>query len=385
MVTWLRAVVVAALVGLSVGAGPAWAQDPEDVDPVALAAMLLSDGYWDRAATVLDGIDAEQPDLDLLRFLTLRGLVRAHQGLHPQAVEDFRAALALPDADPLLYLQLAQSLLATGDAAGAIEALDTAGPTAEAVRGAWMLRSKANLSIGDERGAWVALTRGAARFPDDVEFVRQQVFLLVRMGLFQEALVAGRALLARTPDDADAWLAFAEALRNAGEVGQAIVLLEEARLRFPRNVRLSVLLARLYLQDEHPGAAAPILQIAAEVDPTLYSAAAEAWRRAGRVDRALYLNAEVPDAAEKARQRLGLYIEAGDWARAVALQDRLDRLGLLDQDALRYALAYAWFQLGEVDTSEGFLKGIADPRYFRDATALREAMQQCRDAGWGCP
>ena len=103
------------------------------------------------------------------------------------------------------------------------------------------------------------------------------------------------------------------------------------------------------------------------------------------LERALYLNAWVPDADRKAKQRLGLYLEAGDWPRAVALEDRLDRLGLLDDDALRYAMAYGWFQLGVVDKAEDWLEGISDPRWFKDATTLREAMAECQADGWGCP
>ncbi|MCB9663016.1 MAG: hypothetical protein H6732_02810 [Alphaproteobacteria bacterium] len=357
----------------------------DELDRTALAARLIADGFWDRAATVLAEVDPDTEDgLDRGRFFTLRGLVRSHEGLHDQAAGDFRLALAEPDADPLVHLQLAQSLLATGDAQGALQALDDAGEVGANLTGTWHMRARAHLALDDVAGAWVALVRGEDRFPGELEFARQRVFLLVRQGLFQAAVTEGRQLLARIPDDPTAWLVIGESLRQAGERREALLLLEEARLRFPSEPDVAAQLARLYLDDGHPAAAGEILQVAAEVKPALFAAAAESFRQAGELHRALYLNGRVPDAVDKARQRLGLYIELGDWARAAALEDRLDRLGLLQQDALRYALAFAWFRLGDLERAEGWLVGIADARVFQDATALRQAMQECRDAG-GCP
>lgn len=357
----------------------------DDVDPLALAARLIGDGYWDRAARVLSEVDPDTAeDLDRARFFTLRGLVRSREGLYEQAVEDYRAALVEEGVDPLVNLQLAQALIRTDRPQQALDALDAAGEGGAALSGTWLLRVQAHRALDDVDGAWVALMRGEARFPDELEFPRQRVFLLVQEGLYQTAVLEGRDLLERRPDDPTGWLAIAEALRNAGEVRETIVLLEEARMRFPTNVDVATLLARTYLQADAPMAAGQVLQVAAEQDPTLFAAASEAWRQAGDLDRSLYLNGRVVDPAEKAKQRLGIHLEQQDWARAAALEERLERLGLLrDEDALKYALAYAWFQLGELERAQARLRGITDPRWFKDATALREAMQGC-EGGWGC-
>ena len=70
----------------------------DELDRTALAARLIADGFWDRAATVLAEVDPDTEDgLDRGRFFTLRGLVRSHEGLHDQAAGDFRLALAEPD------------------------------------------------------------------------------------------------------------------------------------------------------------------------------------------------------------------------------------------------------------------------------------------------
>jgi hypothetical protein len=123
---------------------------------------------------------------------------------------------------------------------------------------------------------------------------------------------------------------------------------------------------------------------AAEAEPALYVEAAEAYRRAGDLEAALRTNGRVADPVAKARQRLGLLLESEDWSGALALEERLARLGLAGNDDIAYGLAFASFQQGQLAQAEAFLKGIADPEVFAKATALREAMAACA-AAEGCP
>lgn len=365
---------------------PAMAQDVDAVDPLALATRLLADGYPDRAVRVLDEVDVDAVDeaFNLGRFYTLRGLAYIRSGLPEAAIADFRSALTQEGVDPLVNLQLAQALITTGDFEGAMGAVDASGEAGARLPGSFLLKGRAAWQAGKLDEAWVAFVQGQSRFPEEVEFGRQRVFLLIEMGLYQRALVEGRDLVKTTPDDPKTYLVIAEALRNVGQVRKATALLEEARLRFPAEADVYTLLGRCYLELDLPRTGGAVFMIAGELDPTLFAAAAEAYRRAGELSRALYLNSRVPDSVEKARQRLGLYAETGDWSRMTGLSDRLDRLGLLDEDPVAYALAYAWYQLGEVEISEQYLSKISDPRWFQDATTLRQAMAEC-SAGWGCP
>jgi tetratricopeptide (TPR) repeat protein len=356
----------------------------DEVDHVALAALLIGDGHWDRATQVLAEVDLDAKDLDLTRYHMLQGLVLAHRGLHDQAVEQFRQALAGEDADPLLHLHVARSQMELGHHAEALDATYAAGEAAETLPSTWMLRFVARQKLAQPAMAWSVLDEGLSRFPDHEELLRQRVFFLIELGLYGLALEEGRDLLERSPDDPTGWLIIAESMRQAGRLQEASLLLEEARLRFPAEVDLITLLARIHLGLDQPRAAGEVLTVGAQLDPSLWTTAAECFRQAGDLRRALYANSQVPDASDKAKQRLGLYIEQQDWPRATALQSRLERLQLLDQDALRYALAYAWFQLGQTEASERWLAGIRDARWFRDATKLREVMAACAD-DWNCP
>jgi predicted Zn-dependent protease len=378
---WLRLLLLCLFVS-----GSALADDaPVDVDPLALATRLLADGYADRAVRVLDEVDLEaDASLDQSRYYTLRGIAYLQSGLPEAAIEAFQAAVALPETDALVYLQLAQALVNTARFEEALQALDDAGEAAQRIPGGFLLRARAAWRADRRPEAWVALVQGQRRFPDEPEFARQRVFLLIDLGLYQQALAEGRGSVLQDPEDDATYLAIAEALRNAGQLDRAIELLEEARLRFPVSVDVYKLLGRCYLDHDLPRTGGELLAIAGELDPALFASAAEAFRRAGELQRALYLNSRVPDPVEKVRQRLGLYAEAGSWPKVTSLADRLERLGLLDEDPVAYAMAYAWYQLGEVGEAKRYLRRIQDPKWFQDATTLRQAMAEC-SAGWGCP
>ena len=357
----------------------------EDVDHVALAALLIRDGHWDRASIVLRELEpADVPEVDLGRYFMLRGLVQLEEDDPAGAADDLQSALDHGWDDPLLHLHLARAQLETGDATAALTAIDAAGEAGEAVAGAWLLRSRALWTAGRTVDAYEVLVQGEARFPDEVAFTERRVMRLIESGLFQEAQEVGRIYLSRGEPDADGWIAIAEAMRRAHEPLEAATLLEEARLRFPGALDVLAALAASWLDAERPLAAAMVLQEAAELDPELASEAAECFRQGGRLDRALYMNSLVPDATEKARQRLGLLIESERWERALALEGRLSRLGLLDDDNVAYALAYASFKVGDFAGAETWIRFVDDPRVFAHATALREAMEQCADNPWGC-
>lgn len=372
------------IVLLALAAAPGSRRGPPEEDRVALAGLLVREGDWERAATVLAAIDPSQRDLDVARFHTLRGLVALHDERPADAATAFEAALATAvEGQPLLELHLARARLAAGQPDAAIAALDRAGEVGAGLAGSWLLRAEAHEALGDPDGAWEALAAGAARFPDQPDLRRQQVFLLVRLGLFREARELGEDLLLRPGADADDAVAIAEALRRGGQTAEAATILEAALLQHGDDRDLLVQAARAALDDGQPRNAGRFLERAAVLDPGLSLEAAEAYRRGGDLDAALRLNADVVDPVAKLRQRLGLLLEAGAWDRALALEERIGRLGLAEDDGVAYGLAFAAFRLGDLERAERWLTGISDPEAFRRATELRQVMASCDPIG-GC-
>jgi hypothetical protein len=144
-------------------------------------------------------------------------------------------------------------------------------------------------------------------------------------------------------------------------------------------------LAHAYLEKGHPFIAARLFEHASRTDEKLTLDAAELYRRADRLAAAERLNAKVVDQKSKIRQRLGLLIELHRFEEAAALGPRLTRLGLLNEDAVAYGLAYAYFMTGRFNAAERQLKRISDAALFEKAIQLRRVMGTCSASDWQCP
>jgi len=355
------------------------------VDRVAIASRLVADGLYDRAASVLEEHGEPEADaVDRGRFYSLRGMTNLNLGLYEAAASDLRQALTDAEVDPLLNLYLAQALLATDDANGALQALNRAGESANEVPGAWLLRAKASQALGQMQAAWDALEQGRERFSTHKGLGQQQLLLMVDLGLHGSAAREAPAILTSIDAEASLWIGLGDALRRAGAQTGARWVLEEARLRFPNSIDARVALASACLDADLPHCAGVVLQEAAVLDNKYASEAAECFRRAGEWERAMYANSLVVDPSTKLRQRIGLLIEQEAYARTLALEPRAERLDLFDDEAVVYAFAYAHFRTNSFEAAEALLQTLTDPDLFRQATALREAMARCQEDGMGC-
>jgi len=341
-----------------------------------LAAALLRDGHPHRAALALAEVDPDT--VDPLRLYSLTGLVAVAEERHVDAVSALTQARSHGALEPVVLVHLGQELLTTGDPVEALAVLDA---SVDDVAAAWLVRSRAHIALNAPNAAYEALMLGSAQHPADLPLVGERARFLAERGLSREAGEASTPLL--HGDDPVAVLRVAEALRDTAPM-RAVELLEAARLAFPEHVDVSVHLAAAWLGAGQPASAGAVLQAAIPLDASLAMPAAAAFQEAGDIDRALYLNSLVTDPHDKARQRLGLLIASERYDSALALGDRMQRLGLTSEDAVAYALAFAHYQVGHFRLAEDRLAGISDPDVFSRATALRSAIARCEEAPWTC-
>lgn len=364
-------------------AGPAIAQDDE-VDYVELAAVLMRDGEAERASEALKNVDPAAEGVDLATYHTVRGLIAMETQQLAEAAEAFAAAAAAGQADPLIHLYRAQALFGLEQYAEAIAAIEQAGPAVEGLSGAWLMRAHALWMLQRQQEALDVLADASARFPANTSFQRRQVFYLIEAGLYQQAAELGRDYLTRVDGKPEDFVAIGTALRRGRSFDEALRFLEAARLAHPEDGNIGKALAQTWLEKGNPYAAAEILAIEAERDPTLLAEAAELFRRAGHPARALTLNARVTDSSRKLKQRVGILLELTRFDQVAGMEAALYRAGLLDDEDIRYALAYAHFRGGNFEAVERHLAALTRPELFRKATELRRLMQDCADARWSC-
>lgn len=377
---------------------PLAADEAEDsVDHVNLAARLIGDGRFERAATALSRADPADDDVDAARYYTLRGLVNLRRGRQEAAVEDLEGAIdrhaEITDDKRdeeterryrLAHLYLGQAHFERGDHAAALVALDEAGEVAARIPAVHGLRAQAFWALDQPVAAVAALNRASARFPDDLQFQRRKIFYLVELGFYQQAAELGRGYLRHTDASPEDYLAIGRALRQGGQHDAALSILERGRLRYPATRELAIELSHVYLDRGDRGIAADLLTEVSVHQRGVRAEAAELQRRAGRLQRALMLNADIDDQEKKLRQRLSILVEKERWREAASMGAALGRHGVLEAEEVRYAYAYAQFKAGDYAAADRTLDAIESGDMFRKATELRRVMEQCRAERWQC-
>ncbi len=379
---WATAVCLWALCA----SGFVWAQPAEEeIDRLPLAALLIGDGNHQQARQVLAAVDQQADDFDAPRYHTLSGLVALNLKEYPLAVSEFEQAIATGQEAPVIYLYLAQAHFGAEDYEKTLRALDDAGESTTQIPSAFLIRAQALWFLGRLDQAWAVLNEGRVVFPDRAtDFARRQVFLLVERELYQAALEAGRELLVLADGDISDALALANALINANQASEAAALLEEALLRAPTDATVAKLLAQAYLVQDMPLAAAEVLRSGAYHNPDLLIEAAELFRQTGRLTEALTLNGQAIDQPKKLKQRLAILIGLSRFNQAAAMAEDLERVQLLDEEDIRYALAYALFKTGDFEAARAELFFLESPENFRKATELRRVMNECEQQPWLC-
>lgn len=368
----------------------------DEVDYLQLAAILAADGEYDRASQTLDQVDTSREGLDLSRYHLVRGIIRLNRNLYPQAAEDFGAAIAEaqrqkeqdPEAagpQPVLFVYLGQAQFYAGAYQAALEAMNQGGAKADEIPSTFALRAEASWKLERKEDAWGYLQAGMKAHPEYAELRRRMVFYAIRLKLYRHAADIGTLYLEQTNAEASDYIAIGTALARSGSREQALRFIELAQLRNPNDARVALELARTYKELDQTRTAASLYERAAlRGTAPAYIDAAELYRQAGDPLRALALNRSIVDTAAKLRQRLAILLDLRDFESVTAMARDLERARLLEDEPIRYALAYCHYKVGDFDKSEALLTGLSDPGLFRKAAELRQSMERCQDERWNC-
>ncbi len=372
------------LLALSLGAADEKKSKNDEVDHIALAALLLKDGHYTRADETLAQVDLNDKEIDLIRYYTLRGLISTKQGRHAVANEQFRKAITSGQEEKSIHLYIAQNAFKLKEYTECLSALLSAGELAQQKPQLFALKAEAHWRLGQKDEALATLTLAQEHFKEYWGFYKQRFNYFVTLELYQSALEDAGIYLANAPADAKTTLSFIVALRKSGATDKAILLAEEANARHYDNAEITAVLAHLYLDKSMVQAAADLFVQAAIEERSYTKEAAEMLRRAHEFIQALYMNSQMLDTQEKLKQRIAIFLEFGAFERIVAAETALKRSGVLENEDMRYALAYAYYVNGDYMACETHLKMLTRPDLFQKATELRKNMEKCQNNHWEC-
>ena len=359
----------------------------DEVDYVELAALMLKDGHIERANDALNMVDTNNTEVDMPRFYMLKGLVYTKKEFLKEANENFEKSIRLnPDTNATkpLYLYVAQNSFKLKDYSGCIAALDNVPELMAKNPKLFGLKAECYWQEKAYDKALAVLREVNKRFPAYWDAYKQRFYYLISLGLYQAALEDAKIYLKNAEPNETIMLNFINALRQSGQTEKAITLAEEANLRYPASAKITVMLAHLYIDKDMIRAAAELFNEASIEDGKYTGESAEMYRRAQDYVMALLKNTQMLDTKEKYKQRVAIFLEFGDYERIIAARDAMQRSGLLKNENMRYALAYAYYMEGDFDQTEALLETITQPKLFKKAIELRSKMEKCKSNVWEC-
>ncbi|MDH5257915.1 MAG: tetratricopeptide repeat protein [Gammaproteobacteria bacterium] len=382
-------IVTGLLIG-AVSSSPLVAKEKvEEVEYLALSALLVKGGDFNKAddalsKVVISKLSNTPKKPDLARFYTIKGIIKLRLQDYAAARDSYLKAQLNGQQDKKIFVYLAQAYYGLNDFDNALQSLMEAGDSWADNPKVWLLKALSHWAKKDFNNTMQTLLDAEQQFPDDKQFVQRRVFLLIELGLYQEAVQVGLLSLDSGDVEVVDYQTIGKAMIEAGQYTLALPVLEKAVLNYPDDVKLLRTLSRTYVLLNQFYSAATILEKAAAQDVSLKGEVAELYRKANKSEQALYFNQIVVDQHKKYKQRLAIYLDAGRFDDAIGMRDTLFRVGLLNDGNIRYALAYAYFSVGKYSQAESYLDGIQQADLFRKATQLRKAMLSCEKTPAQC-
>ncbi|WP_428739143.1 tetratricopeptide repeat protein [Sulfurimonas sp.] len=359
-------------------------KNQDDVDYVALATVLFKDGYYARANDALQNVDLSDENIDKVQYYTLQGFVKAQLSMYKESNKNFYLSIEAGQKEPSIYLYIAQNSFKLKEYQKAIDALDKVNALVLQKPKLMALKAECYFQLKEYDKALDVMADINTIHPKYYDAYRQRFAYYISLNLYQSALQDAQIYLNNAEPNEKVLLSFIGALRQAKELKKATLLAEKAHLKYEKNVKIVILLATLYIDQDMIHPAADLFDKASLLDSKYLKDSSEMFRRAKEYVQALYKNSQVLDPKQKYKQKVAIYLEYGNYEKVISTRSALQRNTLLKDQNILYALAYSYYITGDFDESEKLLKQITDSELFKKGVELRKNMNKCKNNHWEC-
>jgi len=336
----------------------------QDFDHLGLATMMIYDANYEKAKEELSLVDKNAKNFDGANYYTVVGVLNSKEKKTQEAINAYKKAIEATktkiflapktfekekylfsiassdeaktkapvfDADAKrqekieqLYMYLTQEYYKLKDYKNTVESLENAGEQGKSRAGLYTLRAECYYKQGLHEQTFAALNKGIKKFPEDATLLKQKFYYFADLKLYQAAIDASKVYMSKVGVSSQEYIALAQMLIGANEVDSAIKLLEESKLKFPKEPSIGILLGHMYLKKDMKFATAHIFDESSYYDKKYLKDAVEMNRRAGNNLHALYLNTQNIDKIEKLKQKIAIYLNAGEYRKIIGLQKALN-------------------------------------------------------------
>lgn len=357
---------------------------PSTQELIESAAKQIQGGAYAQGVASLSALNPKEQGVDQARYFNLLGIGQMGVRNYAAARDNFKHALDAGLKDPVVYRYLAEIHYQLKDYALALSALDKAAVNYRDFPSLLEIKTQAHWALEQKNAAWEAIGLTRQLFPQEAKYLKQQIVYALELSLFEHAAELAQQYLTTPQVKPEEMVTIGNALRLNRQLTQATQLLELARLRFPEHANIAKVLGHSYMDRGMNLAAANILEQAALINPEFINEASELHKNAGNLQHALFLNAQIGDQSKKLKQRLAILLGLKQYEMILYMESSLLRHRLLDDQNIRYALAYAAYSSGDFPKAKQHLAFVKEANLFKQATELQRLMQDCETQKSNC-
>lgn len=347
-------------------------------DPVLLAAKLVGDGNYSRAQSIVSTIDVEDLGEHVATYYTTIGLISLQQGYYSEALSYFEEAKRNVEegkegpSTVTLALYIAQCFYMLEEYTTALTTLQEADQERLETL---ILQSKSTLKLQKWEECWSFVHRAKQLHPHSLEIWEIEFSMYIQLKLEQRIADTIAQFIETQVVPEETYLKLSREMIDASLYDSASTLLQLGRYQF-YSEPLWAASAYVEILLENWLVAGDLLAVLSQSDPKYALEAATMYQKGDDISKALLYNSLALDSEEKVKQRFSIFIASKRYEQAIALEQRLQQWKLIEDENIRYGMAYAFYFVEEDTKSLQYLKGISSPKLFDQSLALRRAVEQ---------
>lgn len=355
----------------------------DDYDSFDLVQVLIDDGKLELAQKELDGMSREEKRNSSYGYLS--GVVqfkKKNYKASEKLLEDVQFAKNSAEAHQR-NLYLARSYFQIERFERCARAFKDGVLSSLASDEDFIQASICEQKQGAPEKAWATLV---GRFQRNASFTLLLAIdeFLLKEKLFNVAKQMSLEWLAVMSKQGADFLTVADLFQKSGDGEGRLAVLEMGRVKYPLDVDINLNLNQIYYEKGMVLAVEEGFSRAALVDGKYAYHAAEINRQAGRYERSQFFNAAIPDEKERLKQKLAIYVDKGEFALIASMEPALQRMSLIHDDEVRYALAYSLVRSGNYERPLMYLSKITNKDLLEKTVILRNALSECVQKNTSC-
>lgn len=359
-----------------------FAQEADDVDHLALAQILIKDGHYKRAEMSLEKLQGDQIK-DKALYSALKGMIVLQKGEYQGAIDLFLLSQKQGMKDREIYLYLAESALQLNQLAQAAAYIEQMDSKDKEKIPYFLVKAEIQWKSGKKQLAWQTLDQALAKNLSWNAINKKKFSYLMTEQLYQSAVDLAFTLMTDMNNFKDV-LAMASQMRIQKQYDNSLKILQAMNLLRPQDEMVALEMAQNYLALENSYSAALILEESAKHNISLSFEASELLRQMGKNYRAEFVNMTTVDPSKRLKQKMSLYLDEEDFHSLKFLMPQLTQLKMMNDEEIRYAVAYSLFRTGDFKKSEGLLQSIEKEGLFEKSAELKKEISECQKAEWSC-